>query len=143
MLLTRGLQTKETSCYSFPLGSVIQLCLMLCDPMNCRFLSPWDFPGKNTGAGCHFLLQGVFPTQGSNPHLLHFLHWQVDSLPLHHPLPYTQLWDRHRITPRDMEDTQESLVHTILKSSLTEVSNFFIGTQSLGIILHGSWPQES
>ena len=31
----------------------------------------WDFPGKNTGVGCHFLLQGIFPTQGSNPGLLH------------------------------------------------------------------------
>ena len=29
-------------------------------------LHPWDFPGKNTGAGCRFLLQGIFPTQGSN-----------------------------------------------------------------------------
>ena len=33
---------------------------------------PWDSPGKNTGVGCHFLLQGIFPTQGSNPGLLHF-----------------------------------------------------------------------
>ena len=41
-------------------------------------LCPWDSPGKNTGAGCHFLLQGIFPTQESN---LHLLHWQVDSLP--------------------------------------------------------------
>ena len=32
---------------------------------------PWDFPGKNTGAGCHCLLQGLFPTQGLNPCLLH------------------------------------------------------------------------
>ena len=31
-----------------------------------RFLCPWDSPGKNTGVGCHFLLQGIFPTQGSN-----------------------------------------------------------------------------
>ena len=30
-----------------------------------RFLRPWDFPGKSTGVGCHFLLQGIFPTQGS------------------------------------------------------------------------------
>ena len=37
----------------------------------------WDSPGKNMGAGCHFLLQGVFLTQGSNPVLLH---WQSDSL---------------------------------------------------------------
>ena len=46
-----------------------------------RLLCPWGFPGKNTGVGCHFLLQVIFPTQGSNPHLLH---WQVNSLPLSH-----------------------------------------------------------
>ena len=34
-------------------------------------LHPWDFPGKSTGVGCHFLLQGIFLTQGSNPGLLH------------------------------------------------------------------------
>ena len=44
-----------------------------------RLLCPWDSPGKNTGVGYHFLLQGIFPTQGSNSRLLH---WQVDSLPL-------------------------------------------------------------
>ena len=36
-----------------------------------RLLCPWDFPGKDTGVGCHFLLQGIFPTQGSNPGLLY------------------------------------------------------------------------
>ena len=36
-----------------------------------RLLCPWNFPGKNTGVGCHFLLQGILPTQGSNPGLLH------------------------------------------------------------------------
>ena len=46
-----------------------------------RLLSPWDFPGKNTGVGCHFLLLGIFPTQGSNPCLLHY---QAGSLPLSH-----------------------------------------------------------
>ena len=53
-----------------------------------RLLCPWSFPGKSTGAGCHFLLQGVFPTQGSNLHLLlhllRVLHCQVDSLPVSH-----------------------------------------------------------
>ena len=34
-------------------------------------LSLWDFLGKDTEVGCHFLLQGIFPTQGLNPHLLH------------------------------------------------------------------------
>ena len=42
---------------------------------------PWDFQGKNTGVGCHFLLQGIFTIQGLNPHLLH---WQVVYLPLSH-----------------------------------------------------------
>ena len=42
-------------------------------------LCRWDFSGKNTGVGCHFLLQRIFPTQGLN---LHLLHWKVDSLPL-------------------------------------------------------------
>ena len=50
-----------------------------------RLLCSWGFPGKNTGVGCHFLLQGNFPTQGSSPHLLCLLHWQADSLPLAPP----------------------------------------------------------
>ena len=37
-----------------------------------RLLSPWDSPGKNTGVGCHFLLQGIFLTQGSNLGLQHW-----------------------------------------------------------------------
>ena len=37
------------------------------------------FSGKNTGVGCHCLLQVIFPAQGSNPHLLHLLHWQAGS----------------------------------------------------------------
>ena len=47
-------------------------------------LCPWDFPGKNIGVGCHFLLQGIFLIQGSNLCLLSLLHWQADTLPLHH-----------------------------------------------------------
>jgi len=38
------------------------------------FLCPWDSLGKNIGVGCHFLLQGIFQTQGSNPDLLRLLH---------------------------------------------------------------------
>ena len=65
------------------LFSRAQLCLTLFSSMDC---SPpgisvhGNFAGKNTGVGCHFLPQGIFQTQGSNPHLLHLLHWQVDSL---------------------------------------------------------------
>ena len=53
---------------------VAQSCLILCDPMDC---SPpgssvhVDFPGKNTGVGCHAFLQGIFPIQGSDPGFPH------------------------------------------------------------------------
>ena len=49
------------------------MCLTLCGLMNymwpVRLLCASDFPGKNTGVGCHFLL-GIFPTQESNPESL-------------------------------------------------------------------------
>ena len=52
-------------------AKMLQLCTTLCDPMNelkaTWPLCPWDSPGKNTGVGSHALLQGIFPTQGSNP----------------------------------------------------------------------------
>ena len=50
-----------------------------------RLLCPWDSPGKNTGVGCHALLQGIFLTQGANPCFLCLLHCQVGSLPLAPP----------------------------------------------------------
>ena len=53
---------------------VTQLCPTLCDPMDCSppgSFVPRDFPGKYTGVGCHALLQGIFPTQESNPDLPH------------------------------------------------------------------------
>ena len=43
---------------------VAQLCLTVCDPMN---YSPWTSPGQNIGVGSLSLLQGIFPTQRSNP----------------------------------------------------------------------------
>ena len=54
---------------------VAQSCPTLCDPHGLH--SPWNSPGQNTGVGIHSLLQGIFPTQGSNPGLLRcrkFLH---------------------------------------------------------------------
>ena len=53
---------------------VAQLCPTPCDPMNCSPPDSFvhgDSPGKNIGVGCHALLQGIFPTQGLNPGLLH------------------------------------------------------------------------
>ena len=53
-------------------GSDVQLCPTLCEPT--RLLCPWDSSGKNSRGRCHFLLQGIFTTQGSNPCLLSLLH---------------------------------------------------------------------
>ena len=53
---------------------VAQLCPILWDPMDCSLPGSsvhGDSPGKNTGVGCHFLLQRIFPTQRLNPGLLH------------------------------------------------------------------------
>ena len=57
-----------------------QSCPTLCGPMDCSLPGSnirGIFPGKNSGVGCHFFLQGILPTQGVN---LRFLHWQADSL---------------------------------------------------------------
>ena len=51
-------------------GLVAKSCRTLCNPMDCSLPGSsvhGDFPGKNIGVGCHALLQGIFPTQGSNP----------------------------------------------------------------------------
>ena len=52
---------------------IVQSYLTLCDTtdLDPRLFCPWNSPGKNTGGGCHFLLQGIFPTQRWNPGLLH------------------------------------------------------------------------
>ena len=63
-------------------------CPTLCDPMGCSlpgFSVHGDSPGKNTGVGCHALLQRIFPTQGLNLSLLCLLHWQVGSSSLAPP----------------------------------------------------------
>ena len=72
----------------FPsLFTYAQLCLTLCNPMDC---SPSGsslhgiFQARILKQRCHFLHQGIFPTQGLNPCLLSLLNWPADSLPLHH-----------------------------------------------------------
>ena len=74
---------------------VTEPCPTLCDPMDCSlpgFSVHGDSPSKNTGVGCHALLQGIFPTQGSNPGLPHcrqFLYHLSHQARLPNPLvPY-------------------------------------------------------
>ena len=61
-------------CVCTVLCLLTQSCLTLCEPMDCSLPGSSvhrDSLGKNTGVGCHALLQGIFPTQGSNPGLPH------------------------------------------------------------------------
>ena len=84
ILIARNLPHFDVSYHkllSLSLSRVPQSCPTLCDPMGCPL---WNFPGKTTEVSCHFLLQGIFPTQGSNPCHFHLPLWQADSLPLHH-----------------------------------------------------------
>ena len=71
-LFTKHKQThryiKQTYGYQRENGKVKSLSSVRLFATRC----PWDSPGKNTGMGYHFLLQGIFPTQGSNPGLPHW-----------------------------------------------------------------------
>ena len=72
-------------------------CPTLCDPMNCSPLGSsvnGTFQASILESCCHFLLQGIFPTQGSTLCLLCLLHWQVDSLPLHHLERTLKTWQK-------------------------------------------------
>ena len=71
-------QVKEKCLYLFL--ECVYVCSVVSDSLRphglypTRLICPWNFPGKNTGVGCHFLFQGIFLTQGLN---LHLLHWQA------------------------------------------------------------------
>ena len=79
----------------------------LCNPMDCSPQGSFvhrGSPGKNTGVGCHALLQGIFPTQGSNPGLPH-CRWILYHLS-HHKSPKMLEWvaypfSRGTYQPRD------------------------------------------
>ena len=81
-------ESVESKRYMCVHTKLLQSCPTLCDAMDYsppRLICPWVSPGKNTGVDCLALLQEIFPTQGSNPHLLGLLHWQVGSVPLAPP----------------------------------------------------------
>ena len=99
-----------------------------------RLLCPQNIPGKNTGVGCHFLLQGISPQiQGSNSHLLY---WQADSLPALH-LGTNNIFPNHMLCWCDwvgrwdtrgrvnMTTSQNLLEHTMDTQSLYLVFDLF------------------
>ena len=105
---------------------VAQLCLTLCDPMDCSLSHSShvrsihrDTPHKNTGVGCHARLQEIFPAQGSNLPLLHLLHWQAVSLPLVPPgKPQNEAGQRLTVLSREHADHSKHLFPKTQKMTL-------------------------
>ena len=129
----------------FLLCECAQLCPTLCDPMNC---SPpgssvhGSFPGKNTGVDCHFLLQGIFPTQGLNPHLLHLLHWQGRFFTTVSPgmfLLWKPIWKKKKIIHlNDLDKPQTSFhLEEILKKIILRRWRPYFHYSICPLTLHG------
>ena len=80
----RGGRLAREGIYMCVRTKSVQSCLTLCDTMGCRprGFSVHGILQARIGVDCHFPLQGIFPTQGLNPHFFYLLHWQADSLPL-------------------------------------------------------------
>ena len=104
---------------------VAQSCLTLCDTM--------DPPGSsvhgilNTGVGCHFLLQEILPTQGSNPRLLHcrwfFTAWATREAPLHKGCPHQ--FSPSPLTARTLSFHSLTVFPTSIKVSFSSDLPFF------------------
>ena len=101
----RQVFTTSATCSSTCVLSLVQHFATLC---------PWDCPDKNTRVGCHFLLQGTFPTQRMEPESPA---WQVDTLPLCH-------LGSHRYVHRPKFLRCASPVHPLLTQRRRKQSSF-------------------
>ena len=92
--------------------------------------------------GCHLLLQGIFPTQGLNPHLLCLLHWQVDALPLSHLEsrhgPMTLSNDLHHTLISPLCNPHHSSVYLTLWGAGGKTGPFTVVSTQPGT-RHGAW----
>ena len=102
MNLQRIMLSEKSQSYKCDSTVCVCVCVCVCSVVSDSLqphglYSPPSSPvygvaqARNAGMGCHFLLQGIFPIQGSNPSLVGLLHWQADSLPLRHlgsPIPH-------------------------------------------------------
>ena len=96
---------------------VVQLCMTLCDPMD---YSPWNSPGQNTGVGSLSLLQGIFPTQGSNPGLPH-CRWILYQLS-HQESPRILQWVAYHFSRGSSPPTNRTGVSRIAGGFFTKLS---------------------
>ena len=110
-----------------------------------RLLCPWHFPGKNTGVDCHFLLQGVFPTQGSNPCLFHcrriIYHWATRAALMH--LYTIQNHMQHRCIVHIYKVFDKFYVNSIISFDILSNPGFLsLGTVDIWgwiVLCVGSW----
>ena len=129
-VLSRVLCTRQLCC--------AVLCLVVFDSLRphglqpARLLCPWNSPGKNIGVGCHALLQGIFPTQGSNPGLPHcsrfFTSWATREIHIRkkRTLKSQVTWDPAWIwTITSVFCLQASWSHLIFSSLFRNVSTCF------------------
>ena len=111
-----------------------------------RLLCPsrqWNSPGKNTGVGCHFLLQGIFPTQGSNLYLLCYplSHQGTPSLSKSVLLKLnskSSKSDNFKFYLRETESTPSINLYYLHNKSLS-VSLFFNKITITEILIFSSW----
>ena len=100
-----------------------------------RLLCPQDSPGKNIGVGCHFLLQGILPTQGFNLwHLLCLLHWHTDSLPLVPPKKpcISALVNMNRQSTEKLQ-VNENILYDIIMMDMMDKCYTFVHTHKMHI----------
>ena len=93
------------------------MLMLLATPWTASHKAPLskDSPGKNTGVDCHTLLQGIFPTQESNPHFLSLLHWQAGSLTLA-LLGKACFYERDSTTPQLLPTCRSEQNYTLQES---------------------------
>ena len=116
----------EKGLYEDCVQATLQLYTAICNPVD---YSPpgssvhGDSPGKNTGVGCHALLQGIFLTQGLHLHLLCLLHWQEGSSPRAPPRkPLWRLAMKVKIAHLcpTLSESMDYTVHGILQTRILE-----------------------
>ena len=83
--------------------------------------APWAFPGKNTGVGCDFLLQGIFPIQRLNPCPLH---WQVESTPVNHQGSPTINYSSEMKVSGNPHGRKKTSIHTLFSHSWSKLLFF-------------------
>ena len=129
--LTSGFSLAGVSFYARAC-SVAQSCPALCDPMDCNLPDSTArglFQARLLDWFCHFLLQKIFPSPGSNSCRLRLLHWQADSLPLGH-LRRRMAWVHGAELPHCPKDPLRSTYSSLNHRSFHCVHSFTISRMS-------------